>query len=51
MFRYLYFQQKGFVNEYLEEMGKLGSHAGLVGLGEHYNGQHTNQTMSAVVFE
>ena len=32
-------------------MGKLGSHAGLVGLGEHYNGQHTNQTMSAVVFE
>ena len=51
LFRYLYFQQKGFVNEYLEEMGKLGSHAGLVGLGEHYNGQHTNQTMSAVVFE
>ena len=25
--------------------------SGLVGLGEHYNGQHTNQTMSAVVFE
>lgn len=51
LFRYVYFQQKGFVNEYLSEMGKLGSHAGLIGLGEHYNGQHTNQTMSAVVFE
>lgn len=51
LFRYLYFQQKGCVKQYFEGMNSLGHHAGLIGLGEHYNGQHTNQTMSAVVFE
>lgn len=51
LFRYLLFQQNHYDKKYFEQMGKLGSHAGLIGLGEHYNGQHTNQTFSCVVFE
>lgn len=51
LFRYLLFQQNHFTGQYFEQMGKLGSHAGLIGLGEHYNGQHTNQTFSCVVLE
>lgn len=51
LFRYLLFQQNHYTQEYFGNMGKLGTHAGLIGLGEHYNGQHTNQTFSCVVFE
>lgn len=51
VFRYLYFQENNFMNTYLEKMSSLGTHAGLIGMGEHYNKQHTNQTMSCVVFE
>lgn len=51
LFRYLLFQQKGFVNTYFQDMESLGTHSGMVGLGEHYNNHHTNQTMSCVVFE
>lgn len=51
LFRYLYFQQKGEWQKYLDMMGTLGCHAGLVGYGEHYNNQFLNQTMSCVVFE
>ena len=32
-------------------MSKLGTHIGLIGYGEHYKQQHTNQTFSCVVFE
>ncbi len=51
LFRYLLFQQRHYTGQYFEQMGRLGAHAGLIGLGEHYNGQHTNQTFSCVVFE
>lgn len=51
LFRYLLFQQNHYTGQYFEQIGKLGSHAGLIGLGEHYNGQHTNQTFSCVVLE
>ncbi len=51
LFRYLLFQQNHYTGKYFEQMGRLGAHAGLIGLGEHYNGQHTNQTFSCVVFE
>lgn len=51
LFRYLYFQQNGELQQYLDTMGTLGSHAGLFGYGEHYNDQFLNQTMTCVVFE
>lgn len=51
LFRYLMFQEQHYMSTYLEQMGSLGAHAGLIGLGEHYNEHHTNQTMSCVVFE
>lgn len=51
LFRYLMFQEQNYMGTYLKNMGSLGSHAGLIGLGEHYNEHHTNQTMSCVVFE
>lgn len=51
LFRYLLFNENHYMNEYLQEMSKLGSHAGLVGYGEHYNNQFVNQSMTCVVFE
>lgn len=51
LFRYLYFQQNGELQRYLDTMGTLGCHAGLFGYGEHYNDQFLNQTMTCVVFE
>ena len=51
LFRYLLFNDNHYMNEYLQEMSKLGSHAGLVGYGEHYNNQFVNQSMTCVVFE
>lgn len=50
-FRYALFNQLNFTQQYFQMMQELGTHAGLVGLGEHYNAQFTNQTMSCVVFE
>ena len=51
IFRYLFFSQERYMDQYLKTMGTLGMHAGLVGFGEHYNSQFVNQTMSCVVFE
>ncbi len=51
LFRYLLFSQNNEMNNYLDAMGRLGSHAGLVGYGEHYNSQFVNQSMTCVVFE
>lgn len=51
LFRYLLFSQDNEMNNYLDAMGRLGSHAGLVGYGEHYNSQFVNQSMTCVVFE
>lgn len=51
LFRYLYFQQNGELQQYLDTMGTLGNHVGLFGYGEHYNDQFLNQTMTCVVFE
>lgn len=50
-FRYLFFERENYTKTYFGLMNQLGTHAGLVGLGEHYKTQHTNQTMSCVVFE
>lgn len=51
LFRYLLFTQNNYMQEYLDEMGALGNHAGFVGYGEHYNNRFVNQSMTCVVFE
>lgn len=51
LFRYKLFGEKGYMTKYLRQMQALGSHAGFVGYGEHYNNQFVNQSMSCVVFE
>lgn len=51
IFRHVLFEQKNYETEYLNMMNALGTHAGLYGLGEHYNTQHVNQTMSGFAFE
>ena len=51
LFRYKLFSENQYMKPYLQEMGALGSHAGFVGYGEHYNNQFVNQSMTCVVFE
>lgn len=51
LFRYLLFQQENYLDTYLENMNRFGSHAGLVGLGEHFKKQHINQTMCCIAFD
>lgn len=51
LFRYNLFSEHNYFEAYLNHMQKLGCHGGFVGMGEHYNGQHINQSMSCVVFE
>ncbi len=51
LFRYLLFTQEHYMQEYLNEMSILGSHAGLIGYGEHYNNRFVNQSMTCVAFE
>ncbi len=51
LFRYKLFCERGYMQTYLDEMSELGSHAGLVGYGEHYNDRFVNQSMTCVVFE
>ena len=51
LFRYLLFVENNNLQDYLKTMSTLGSHAGLVGYGEHFNNQFVNQSMSCVVFE
>ncbi len=51
LFRYKLFSQRNYMNTYLQDMGALGSHAGLVGYGEHYNNRFVNQSMTCAVFE
>lgn len=49
--RYLLFNKENYTSTYFSRMARLGTHSGLIGLGEHYNSQFINQTMSCVVFE
>lgn len=51
LFRYKLFSERGYMQQYLQDMAALGSHAGLVGYGEHYNDRFVNQSMTCVVFE
>ena len=51
LFRYKLFSERNYMHTYLQERAALGSHAGLVGYGEHYNNRFVNQSMTCVVFE
>ena len=51
LFRYKLFSEHHYMQAYLQEMATLGSHAGFVGYGEHYNNRFVNQSMTCVVFE
>lgn len=51
LFRYKLFSERGYMQAYLREMSALGSHAGFVGYGEHYNNRFVNQSMTCAVFE
>lgn len=51
LFRYKLFSENNYMDAYLRDMAALGSHAGLVGYGEHYNNRFVNQSMTCVVFE
>ena len=50
IFRYMYFNNQNFTDEYLKMMSSLGCFCGFVGNGEHFNDQFINQSMSCVVF-
>ena len=51
LFRYKLFSQHSYMQNYLRDMMALGSHAGFVGYGEHYNNRFVNQSMTCAVFE
>jgi len=51
LFRYIMFNDEHYWETYLEEMCQSFSHAGMVGVGEHYNTQFVNQTMCCLAFE
>ncbi len=51
LFRYIMFNDERYWDSYLAEMCRSFSHAGMVGVGEHYNTQFVNQTMCCLAFE
>ena len=51
LFRYIMFNDENYWDSYLAEMCRSFSHAGMVGVGEHYNTQFVNQTMCCLAFE
>ncbi len=51
LFRYIMFNDDHYWDDYLMDMCRSFSHAGMVGVGEHYNTQFVNQTMCCLAFE
>ena len=51
LFRYIMFGNDHYWNDYLATMSGSFAHAGMVGVGEHYNTQFVNQTMCCLAFE
>lgn len=51
LFRYIMFGNEHYWNDYLATMSSSFAHAGMVGVGEHYNTQFVNQTMCCLAFE
>ena len=50
VFRYFFFNDNNFMDEYLRIMSQVNNFCGFVGNGEHCNSQFINQSMSCVVF-
>jgi hypothetical protein len=50
IYRYLLFQNEGYLNEFLRDMSSVAPFVGYIGGGEQYNRQHVNQTMVCAVF-
>lgn len=51
LFRYIMFSDEHYWDSYLDQMSRSFSHAGMVGVGEHFNTQFVNQTMCCLAFE
>lgn len=51
LFRYILFGNEHYWNDYLATMNSSFAHAGMVGMGEHYNTQFVNQTMCCLAFD
>lgn len=51
LFRYIMFNDDKYWDSYLAEMCSGFEHAGMVGVGEHYNTQFVNQTMCCLAFQ
>jgi len=51
LFRYILFHDEHYWDDYLAAMSGSFAHAGMVGVGEHYNTQFVNQTMCCLAFE
>lgn len=51
IYRHLLFDQKNHLSRFMDDMGTLGPHVGIVGGGEQYRTQHVNQTMVCAVFD
>ncbi len=51
LFRYIIFTDRKELDPYLGRIASVATSCGLIGYGEHYNGQFVNQTMTCVVFE
>lgn len=50
IYRHLLFSQRNHLQDFMDDMGTLGKHVGIVGGGEQYKTQHVNQTMVCAVF-
>lgn len=51
IYRYVLFQNEGYLSAFLKLMSDIAPFVGYIGGGEQYNNQHVNQTMTCAVFE
>lgn len=51
IYRHLLYTNRGYLETFISDMDRVGSHVGVVGGGEQYKKQHVNQTMVCAVFE
>lgn len=51
VYRYILFNQEGYMDTYAQLMAGLGHHFETIAGGEQFNNQHVNQTMLCAVFE
>ena len=51
IYRYMLFQNEGYLDTFLRLMSTTGPYVGYIGGGEQFNNQHVNQTMVCAIFE